>query len=128
MAAGTDGVPETDGVERGLAAATGTATAAEIGACPPTASAPNFPGRGTERGNAKNGTVVFERPKTSDVSASAPIAAAPGPEIGTTTTGASSETENMEASETSTTTSSRETTSNGRDKRLLLPGIYILDS
>lgn len=69
MAAGTDGALETNDVELGLAAETVTATTVVIGACPPTALARNFRDRGTESGNAKNGTVVFERPKISDVSA-----------------------------------------------------------
>lgn len=70
MAVGTDGVLETDDVELGLAAATATITATVvIGACPPTALDLNFRDRETERGNGKNGTVVFERPKISDVSA-----------------------------------------------------------
>lgn len=67
MAAGTDGVLATDDVELGLAAA--TATTVVVGACPPTALALNFRDRETGRSNAKNGTVVFERPKTSDGSA-----------------------------------------------------------
>lgn len=67
MVAGTDGVLENDDVELDLAAAIATTVA--IGACPPTALAPNFRDLETGRGSTKNGTVVSEKPKISDVSA-----------------------------------------------------------
>lgn len=119
------------------AAAAATATTAVNEACPRTVLGPNFRSHETERGNAKNGNVVSERRKTSDVSVSeAPAIAAPDPGLGpgpgrgldpgsvTTTTGLSKETGlgNTAVSKTITTMSNRGTMCKDRDRRLLLPG------
>lgn len=118
-----------------LVPAAATATTAANEACPRTVLGPNFRSHETERGNAKNGNVVSERPKTSDVSVSqAPAIAAPDPGLGpgrgldpgsvTTTTGRSKETGlgSTAASKMITTMSNRGTMCNDRDRRLSLPG------
>lgn len=55
--------------DRGLDPVAATATTAANGACLRIALGPNSRNRETERGNARNESVVSERRKTSDVSA-----------------------------------------------------------
>lgn len=110
----------------------GAAATAETGAFLRTASGQSSPSRATGNGSAKNGSVGSERRGTSDGSESeAHTGAAPGPDPGpesvTTTTAATTAGPSSATQPGNTgmniTTSSRETTLSGRDKRLLLPGV-----